>query len=386
MLFTVLRETNPQANSLSETKVCPFTVRVVFSLYSPGLLSLSNSILMVNFPFRIFSYLTFSSVFNGTEGNSISLVFDGIETVDIVVTAWNNDNPDNLAEHDGAGTEVLTAQTVNLGGGTYVVQDKDIVYRDVDGIYKRAIADGSIKSKAVAMARIAKRTVVHYGLFNIDVSAFAVGDILYLSSTVNGGFSTLNNGIPLGIVLKSNLLLFTGFNGASDTDTSQTFDAVVSNVTGIGKFTSTQEAVNNVPTNSRILIDKLEDVKTTISTSGKLLEFVFNGLDKGWRKFAGAVASFRIDFDDVPDNGTWRMEWNGQESADLAFNAVAATIETEFNLFSGHTGVTVTGDYSAGFVFTFLDEITQPLPTFVDPVLNEIQQFSFVNVPTDGTI
>ena len=54
----------------------------------------------------------------GTIGNSISLVFDGIDTLDIVVNAWNLSNPSNTVAFSGqAGTFVPTATTVNLVNG-----------------------------------------------------------------------------------------------------------------------------------------------------------------------------------------------------------------------------------------------------------------------------
>lgn len=57
----------------------------------------------------------------GTIGNSISLVFDGINTVDTVVDAWNFANSTNRVFFSGLGTVVPAAQTVNLAGGSSVV-------------------------------------------------------------------------------------------------------------------------------------------------------------------------------------------------------------------------------------------------------------------------
>lgn len=53
----------------------------------------------------------------GTDGNSISLVFDGVDDLDTVVDLWNVNNPSNTVSHDGVGNEVLTVITVNLEGG-----------------------------------------------------------------------------------------------------------------------------------------------------------------------------------------------------------------------------------------------------------------------------
>lgn len=330
--------------------------------------------------------ISFSAKYNGTEGNSISLVFDGVKTVDEVMVIWNNANPNNMVTHTGTGTEVLTSTTLNLIGGSYLVSNKDNVYKDDDGVYKRAIADGTKKTNAVASARISERMVV-FGTGLLDINTgFDVGDKLYLSSTVAGGFSDINNGVSLGIVLEAGLILYTGFNASADIESSQTFDAVVTEVTGLGLYASTQEAIDDVQSGARILIDKLELVKETIDTKGKTLDIVFNGVDKGWKNFEGAVASFGITFSAIPDAGTFRMEWNGQESADLPFNATDSEIEDEFNLFSGHTGVTVVGNFAIGFTFTFADEFPQPVPTFIYAGHNEIQRFEFGNIPDDGTV
>ena len=59
----------------------------------------------------------FTSDRSDDEGNNIALVFDGIDDVDTVVNAWNAANTTNTLTHDGAGTEVLGAQTVTLSGG-----------------------------------------------------------------------------------------------------------------------------------------------------------------------------------------------------------------------------------------------------------------------------
>lgn len=60
----------------------------------------------------------------GVAGDSISLVFNGTDTLDAVVGNWNTINPNNTVNHGGVGSSVLTADTVNLTGGkdpvTYV--------------------------------------------------------------------------------------------------------------------------------------------------------------------------------------------------------------------------------------------------------------------------
>lgn len=61
--------------------------------------------------------VTFTADNTGTDGNTISLVFNGADDIDTVVTAWNGANPTNTVSHDGTGTDVLTSTTLNLTGG-----------------------------------------------------------------------------------------------------------------------------------------------------------------------------------------------------------------------------------------------------------------------------
>jgi hypothetical protein len=61
--------------------------------------------------------ITFTADNQGWDGNDISLVFNGTDTVDTVVNAWNAANPTNTVSHDGAGTETPAAATVDLYGG-----------------------------------------------------------------------------------------------------------------------------------------------------------------------------------------------------------------------------------------------------------------------------
>jgi len=53
----------------------------------------------------------------GEDGNTISLTFDGVDTIDTVVGAWNTANPTNTLSHDGTGTAIPPAGTIQLLGG-----------------------------------------------------------------------------------------------------------------------------------------------------------------------------------------------------------------------------------------------------------------------------
>jgi len=325
-----------------------------------------------------------TATYNGTELNTETIIFNGARTNDVVRADFNALNYPNTVEHNGSGVGISAASTKTLAGGTYIVQDKDIVYKDVDGTYKRALADGTIKSRVAGIARIVTKSVLTRGVVDIN-TGFAISAPVYLSGSAPGALVSFDTNINLGLCL-GNFVLFTGFGGDITANVTQDFDAVVSDVPGLGQYARTQDAINVVPTDGRILINKLELVKETIDTLSKNLSIVVGGSNKGWKKFAGVSTQFKINFAAVPTQGSWRIEWESQETTDLAFNASAGTIQTAFNLFSGHNGVTITGNYTIGFTVAFNDLDTYTLPTFNFTGLNEVQRFNFSNIPDNGTI
>ena len=60
-----------------------------------------------------------------------------------------------------------------------------------------------------------------------------------------------------------------------------------------------------------------------------------------------------ITFSLVPTAGTWRLNWNGQDTSNLAFNANAAAVQAALQLLPFGGGILVTGNYSIGFTITF---------------------------------
>lgn len=68
---------------------------------------------------------------------------------------------------------------------------------------------------------------------------------------------------------------------------------------------------------------------------------------------AGADEVQDITFSATPDAGTWRLNFRGADSANLAFDASAATIQAALNALPFGSGITVSGDYVAGFTVTF---------------------------------
>jgi len=160
--------------------------------------------------------ITFTARYTGTDGNLITLEFDGIKTVDDVVLTWNNLNPKNPVYHNGIGNEVLPAQTVHLSGGSFNVSEKDLVYYDsATNFYKSAIADGTIKGKVVGVAYLVERIVRTYGYIRYAHS-FPVGVELYLSDINAGKFTTSKTSVRVGLTLSSNIILLNYYQAGDD--------------------------------------------------------------------------------------------------------------------------------------------------------------------------
>ena len=65
----------------------------------------------------LYGALNFTADTQGYLGNEITLVFDGVADADAVIGVWNAANPTNTVSHDGVGTEVLAAASVQLENG-----------------------------------------------------------------------------------------------------------------------------------------------------------------------------------------------------------------------------------------------------------------------------
>jgi len=79
-----------------------------------------------------------------------------------------------------------------------------------------------------------------------------------------------------------------------------------------------------------------------------------------------------ITFDSVPDGGEFKLVFDGDETNAILYSDNAATVESELNGLPSLSAVTVTGNFSTGFVVTFTGsdgEQDQELLTTVDNTL-----------------
>lgn len=68
-----------------------------------------------------------------------------------------------------------------------------------------------------------------------------------------------------------------------------------------------------------------------------------------------------LTFSSVPTSGEWKLTYNGIDSANFNFDADASGVQSSIRLVTGLEAVTVSGDYTDGFVFTMYG-IQNPLP------------------------
>lgn len=114
--------------------------------------------------------VTFTADNLGTDGNSISLVFNGTDDINTVVGAWNSANPSNTASHDGAGTDILSSATINLSGGEDQIRYVDIMGNAVLGKMQVILDENDTSSLRLGKAqtiraKIEKDEDTRYALF-----------------------------------------------------------------------------------------------------------------------------------------------------------------------------------------------------------------------------
>ena len=71
------------------------------------------------------------------------------------------------------------------------------------------------------------------------------------------------------------------------------------------------------------------------------------------KTIAGVTEVQKLTASSVPTAGNFQLGYNGNFTADIAFGATAADIQTALRLLTGLSSITVSGDWSLGFTVTF---------------------------------
>ena len=262
------------------------------------------------------------------------------------------------------------------------VVDGDYVYRDTDNVYKKALADGTIKSKVAGIASVTNGSVYLSGAVAQN-NGSVPGTMQYLSATTPGQATTENTGYPLGHSLDEfTVYLRVGYEEFDSL--YHKFDTVVSDENGVNHYSTLADAVSNAPSSGWVRVDKLEELESlTPVIIDKPLNVYFRGMDTGLTKFNGQNEIQTVSYAATPDAGSYVLDFDGQKTNRLNFDIDAATLETELELLSNITSVSVTGNAASGFSIEFdgvdgnLNKPQIALGTFLGQ--NEIQRLSFDN-------
>lgn len=73
-----------------------------------------------------------------------------------------------------------------------------------------------------------------------------------------------------------------------------------------------------------------------------------------------SLAAQSVKFATTPTTGVFKLTYNGNATADIAYNATSSDVQTALRLVSGLSAVTVTGSYTTGFIVT-MTGVTNPL-------------------------
>lgn len=356
------------------------------SLYSPSgqttlraQIKLENADLTSLFTFQ-FTQATEISTHN-TDPNAHADIRDSLAKAGIFIDlgqfVFIGQNFDEFANTGG-----LTGRTID---GT--ILDKDIVFLDVDNVYKRAIADGSISSHVAGIVNLTTGAVYNSGYVDIN-HGFPHGTDLYLSRINPGTLTSIPTEVYVGQAIDNNIIDIR----IDDVSVKEEAEFVVSDEVSLNSFTTIAAAIAAASDGDTIRVEKLEEIEqVTPIVIDKRLNIKFEGPKTGVTTFAGQNEIQKLTFSSIPDEGEFVLVHDGNPSSRIPFNASTGDIETALDALSSISDVSVTGDFTSGFDVEFVgvDGIQPQLQIFFGtfPGQNEIQKLSFDNTDFDaGTI
>ena len=131
-------------------------------------------------------------------------------------------------------------------------------------------------------------------------------------------------------------------------------DNVVS-ITGIQRLAATKATGRALTSNPLTVFGDLGIFVAagalTVSVDGNSEAVFVNSSD--FTVEAGTDEIQDIDFTDVPDDGSWSLRFDGEETTLLTDTSTNTDVENALNALSGLGAVTVTGNFTSGFTVTF---------------------------------
>lgn len=147
-------------------------------------------------------------------------------------------------------------------------------------------------------------------------------------------------------------ILWEGLQAVYDSQYPQTSEGVsldnVASITGTTRLPATLSIATArifgtigtlIPTGFSLAVSGNESAVFTTTTNGTV--------------GAGIDEIQDIDFSAVPTSGTFKLNFNGQETATINWNDTNTTVQTRLNALSNLSAVTVTGNFTAGFTVTY---------------------------------
>lgn len=256
-----------------------------------------------------------------------------------------------------------------------------------------------------AQAGVGAYNTSNIGLFTRESSAPSFGVLgykIYLDpSQVAVDFGTASNTYAMALAVfgqQPNILAGGGYLVIMPFLSSETIDAAITRTQSLVQYFGVITA--EITTQSHMLsaaavVQTLNKIAVWMSQTaadiapGGMLDLLRSGsLHQNRGLFYGSqavVAVQNIGFSSVPASGAFVLNYNGNPSASIAWNATASTIQTDLQAVTGLASVTVTGSIASGnlqVTFTGVDGVASLLTVSSNTLMNSSPSAVVVVVTT----
>ena len=134
----------------------------------------------------------------------------------------------------------------------------DVVYLDVDDVYKQAISNGTAASKVKGIANLTRGAVYNSGWVEVN-HGFSHNTVLYLSETNPGKITSIPSAIRVGEAVTPTILDLR----IEEVTIKEEAEIIVSDEIGYNHYPTIQEAIDSAVDGDTIRVEKLEEVPRT---------------------------------------------------------------------------------------------------------------------------